>query len=157
MCANTGLREDGRLTGERRFDLAGFSLSPALGYAALAVLGILSLAVVYVFDPRNPGIYPVCPFFGLTGYHCPGCGTLRALHQLLNGNIGGAFGYNAYTMLAMPFIGYSYATGALRVFRLPAPAPVFLPHQLIWALLVAIVVFWVLRNVPAGPFVVLTP
>ena len=145
------------MTGERRFDLAGLPLSPALGYAALAVLGILSLAAVYVFDPRNPGIYPVCPFFGLTGYHCPGCGTLRALHQLLHGNIAGAFGYNAYAMLAMPFIAWSYAASALRAFRLPVPAPVFVPHQLVWALLAAIVAFWVLRNVPAGPFVVLAP
>jgi hypothetical protein len=34
---------------------------------------------------------------------------------------------------------------------------VFIPHQWIWALLVGVVAFWVLRNVPIDPLTVLAP
>ena len=128
-----------------------------MSYAVLAVAGAAGLAVVYLFDPREPGLYPVCPFFGLTGWHCPGCGTLRALHQLLHGNVAAAFGYNAYTMLALPIVAYSFAAGGLRAYRLPAPPRVFIPARWIWALLAAILAFWLLRNLPFGPFPILAP
>ena len=80
--------DDGMLT------FRGYRIAPRVTYIALAALGSLGVAMLYTFDPRNPGTYPICPFLGLTGYHCPGCGTLRALHQLLHGNVIGAMGYN---------------------------------------------------------------
>ena len=141
----------------RRIDAAWSSVSPGMAYAGLAALAVVGLAVVYVFDPAKPGVYPLCPFFGLTGCHCPGCGTLRALHQALRGDLTGAAGYNLFAVLALPFIAYSFAAGALRAFRLPAPPPIFVQHQLIWALLATIAAFWVLRNLPAGPFAFLAP
>ena len=131
--------------------------SPKFGYIALAALGFAGVALLYTFDPRNPGAYPICPFLGLTGYHCPGCGTLRALHQLLYGNVIAALGYNPLTMLSLPFVAYSLADGAMRVFRIANLPRVFVPHQLIWALFVGIVAFWVLRNVPVEPLTVLAP
>ena len=134
-----------------------FRLSPSVGHAAMFVLGLVVVAVLYTFDPRNPGTYPICPFLGLTGYHCPGCGTLRALHQLLHGNVMAALGYNPLTVLSLPFIIYSFTVGELRVFRIAAPPRVFIPHQFIWALFVGIVAFWLLRNVPVEPLTVLAP
>ncbi len=144
-------------TNESVLKVRSFRLSTRAAYVGLALLGAIALAALYVFDPRNPGGYPVCPFLGLTGYHCPGCGTLRALHQLLHGNVLGALGYNPLTLLSLPFIAYSLAVGAMRAFRVSVPRPVFVPHQLIWALFVGIVAFWVLRNVPVEPFSVLAP
>lgn len=113
--------------------------------------------VVYLFDPRNPGMYPICPFFGLTGCYCPGCGTLRALHQLMHGNVAAAFGYNAYAMLSLPSVVYSLTVGALQDYGLPAPPRVFISARWIWALLVAVLTFWLLRNLPYAPFAVLAP
>ena len=134
-----------------------FQLSPRAAYVGLALLGVVGLAVLYVVDPRNPGVFPVCPFLSLTGYHCPGCGTLRAIHQLLHGDILSAMGYNPLTLLSLPFIAYSLAAGALRAFCVRAPRPVFVPPQLIWALLFGVVSFWALRNVPAAPLSALAP
>ena len=134
-----------------------FRLSPRVGYIALAVLGVIGVTVLYTFDPRNPGTYPVCPFLGLTGYHCPGCGTLRALHQLLHGNVIAALGYNPLTVLSLPFIAYSFVDRAMRVFRVKDLPSIFVPHGYIWALFVGIVAFWVLRNVPVEPLTALAP
>lgn len=133
------------------------SIPPRVAYVLVALLGMAGVAVLYVFDPRIPGNYPVCPFLGITGYHCPGCGTLRALHQLLHGSLVSGLGYNPLAALTLPFIMYSWATGAMRAFRIPAPRTALVPHQLIWALVVGIAVFWVLRNVPVDPLTVLAP
>ena len=114
-----------------------FRLSPRVAYIVLAALGLVGVIVLYAFDPRNPGTYPICPFLGLTGYHCPGCGTLRALHQLLHGNVIAALGYNPLTILSLPFIAYSFAEGAMKAFRSqgatqnihPAPAYMGTVHR----------------------------
>ena len=123
----------------------------------LAALVALGAAVVYMFDPRIPGLYPICPFFGVTGFHCPGCGTLRALHVLLHGDLSGALGYNLLTVMSLPFIAYSFTSKMGKDFLDRALPLIFIPHQLIWGLLVAVLAFWTLRNVPLAPFNVLAP
>ena len=137
--------------------IMSLSVSPNVAYVALALLGAAGVALLYAFDPRNPGLFPPCPFLGLTGCYCPGCGTLRALHVLLRGDVAGALGYNVVTVLSLPFIAYSFGTGAMRAFGLKAPRPVFVHPRWIWALLAGIVAFWVLRNVPVAPLTVLAP
>lgn len=126
-------------------------------FVALGLAALPCLAVLYFRNPEESGLYPPCFFYALTGLHCPGCGTLRGLHQLLNGNLLAAFGYNPYTMLALPVLGYAYLAALLLTVsgkRLPT---VFLPPALIWGLLAAVLVFWALRNVPVYPLSVLAP
>ena len=137
--------------------MRGYSISPRVTYVGLALLGLAGLAVLYAVDPRNAGSYPICPFLGLTGCYCPGCGTLRALHSLLYGDIASALGYNPLAVLSLPFVAYSFATGAMRAFQVPAPQPVLLHSRWIWAILAGIMAFWALRNVPAGPLTILAP
>lgn len=144
-------------TSDTIFTIRGYQFPARSGYVLLAMLGIAGAVVLYAFDPREPGLYPICPFFGLTGFHCPGCGAARALHQLLHGNITAALGYNPLTILALPFIAYSFGAGALRAFRLWDLPRVFVPHQWIWALLAVITAFWLLRNVPIEPLTALAP
>ena len=137
--------------------LSGITFSDRARYAALAAMTLAGAAVLYNVDPRNPGSYPICPFLGLTGCFCPGCGSLRAMHQLLHGNPIAALGYNPFAVLSLPFIAYSFLAGALRAFALPAPAPVFVQSRWIWDLLAVVLAFWALRNVPFAPFTVLAP
>ena len=137
--------------------ITGRSVSPRAAYVGLALLAVAGAAVLYTFDPRNTGLYPACPFLSLTGCYCPGCGTLRSLHVLLRGDVASAIGYNVLTVLSLPVIAYSFGTGAMRAFGLKAPRPVFVSPVWIWALLAAVVAFWVLRNVPVAPLTVLAP
>ena len=123
----------------------------------MALLGAAGMALLVVFDPRNTGVFPTCPFLNLTGCYCPGCGTLRALHAVLLGDVVSALGYNILAVLSLPFIAYSYGRGAMRAFGLRAPRPAFVHPYLIWALLLAIVAYWIMRNLPFVPLNVLAP
>ena len=54
-----------------------------------------SICFIYnIFNMHLTGIFKPCYFKTLTGYNCPGCGTTRAIQELLNLNIFEAFRYN---------------------------------------------------------------
>ena len=59
-------------------------------------------AVLFLFDPATAGFYPPCLFRTVFGFSCPGCGSLRAVHQMLHGNLGAAWALNKPILIAMP-------------------------------------------------------
>lgn len=128
-----------------------------LGSAAFLVLALGGLGFLYLFNPASTSFYPTCPFFWATGCYCPGCGTLRALHQLMRGHLLAALGLNPLMVLSLPFLGYA-ALSQARLAILGSPLKsVFIGPWPIWALLVLILSYWVLRNVPVYPFSLLAP
>lgn len=101
-------------------------------------------------DPARSTLYPSCLFQVATGFFCPGCGTLRALHRLLHGQVLEALRYNALTVAVLPIAAWVLARearGAKRPLSLAA----------LWALVLVVVLFGVLRNVPFEPFTRLAP
>lgn len=71
----------------------------------MAAAGALALAVLFVFDPEKIHFFPQCPFRMMTGgWLCPGCGSQRAMHALLHGEVARAFGFNALLVLSLPFV-----------------------------------------------------
>ncbi|MFY9947795.1 MAG: DUF2752 domain-containing protein [Candidatus Sulfotelmatobacter sp.] len=109
------------------------------------------------FDPATSGLFPPCPLHYLTGWYCPGCGSLRALHQLLHGNLSAAWALNPLTVLLLPFLVYgltSHAINEIHGRHLPQP---FLPAAWIRALCAVIVLFGIARNIPLHPFDWLAP
>jgi len=119
---------------------------------------IVGCGVVFrIFDPSQLRFLPRCPFLVLTGFYCPGCGALRALHQLLMGNVGNALAFNPFAVLATPFLvygGVSFLSFRVRGRYLPR---IFVPARWIWGLCAAIVLFGVLRNIPVYPLNMLAP
>ncbi len=114
----------------------------------MAVGGLVGAAVLYSVDPNEPGHYPTCPFLTTTGLYCPGCGALRASHDLLHGDITGALARNPLAVLAVPYLALALLTWVLRVTGLPAPRSTSLPPWTIWLVLGTVLVFGVLRNLP---------
>src|SRR5208283_1274662 len=55
--------------------------------AAAALAAAVAAAVLFVFDPATAGFYPVCALHEMTGLQCPGCGGLRAMHQVFHGHL----------------------------------------------------------------------
>lgn len=76
----------------------------------MSAVGIVMLAILYFFDPSCSGFYPKCPFFVLTGWQCPGCGTLRALHCLLHGRIVEAWGFNPAIVVSFPILVFMFVS-----------------------------------------------
>lgn len=114
-------------------------------------------AFIFLFDPDSSALYPPCLFHALTGLYCPGCGSLRALHQLLHGHLLTALSLNLFMVLSLPFLGYSFLSYSMLTLRgRPLPS-FFLPPFWIWFLLGVILAFWVLRNIMFYPFSWLAP
>lgn len=121
-------------------------------WAPYAVLAAVAGAAGYVaaIDPDQPGHYPVCPFYAISGYYCPGCGTLRMVHAFTHGHVAEAFGRNALAFLTLPVLAYLWIRWALAARRgRPLQAKILHPWAVI-AFAVVSVAFWVVRNLPAG-------
>lgn len=111
------------------------------------VAGAGALTVLAVVDPNTPGHYPTCPVYLVTGLYCPGCGALRCMHALTQGDLPGALAMNALLVLVAPAMVWFWVRWGLSVFglrRRRAPAPVWV----VWLVLVVEVVYAVLRNLP---------
>ena len=118
----------------------------------LAVAG--STAMLFLFNPAQSGFYPICLFHKTTGLLCPGCGSLRALHQLLHGHVAAAFRFNALLVLSLPFAGWF--GGRLAIARLRGrPAAIIIRPVWLWSGLVVLIAFGVLRNLPFGQLALL--
>ena len=72
--------------------------------ALTATVVVAGLIVLFIFDPENTVWMPHCPSHMLTGFDCPGCGTLRALHALMHGDVAAAWRYNAALFFALPIM-----------------------------------------------------
>jgi hypothetical protein len=66
-------------------------------------MAVMAAATVYVarVDPNIPGHYPLCPTYALAGVYCPGCGMLRATHDLLHLDVAGAMARNPISPLVL--------------------------------------------------------
>ncbi len=115
-------------------------------------LGAAATAYVGVVDPDRPGHYPVCPFLALTGWWCPGCGGLRAVHALTRGELGTALHDNVLVVALCGLTVSFWTLWALRAVRgRPRPA---LRVGRPWLLAAAVLVlaFTLVRNLPTGAF-----
>jgi len=120
----------------------------------LAVGAATAVAALYVaaVDPNRPGHYLVCPVYLLTGMYCAGCGGLRATHDLLHGDLAGAWAMNPLWVLIAPVLVVAWLRWVARVARPGAggrrparAAPGWLP----WAFLTTLIGYSVVRNLPA--------
>ena len=104
-----------------------------------AAVGII--AVVAYLATHNPETAPAlrCPFKALTGYDCPGCGSQRAIHALCSGDFAASWRFNAALLPAL--------TLALIYIVVPSRhAAVLYRPGFIYAVAIAIVAWWILRN-----------
>lgn len=122
-----------------------------------AGVGSIGVALLFAIDPAGSGIFPPCAFHTITGLHCPGCGTTRALHQVLHGNLSAAFALNPLMILAIPPLAYAAVSTSVRRLSGRQIPTVFIPAAWIWGLLGVVILFWVLRNIPAYPMNLLAP
>jgi hypothetical protein len=119
------------------------------------VVGGLTIAL-HVRDPHDAGSWGLCPWLAITGQYCPGCGALRAVNDLTNGDVLGAASSNLIFVVMVPVLVLWWLRWTAGAWSAPRPGPEnSLPktqHPGRWIALftVVMVVFGVLRNLPAG-------
>ncbi len=116
---------------------------------ALALLGLLTF-YKFVSPELAPTYFPKCPFRQYTGLQCPGCGSQRALHHLLNLRIGAAFALNPLLVLSIPYLLLGFWIDAMRPLkgRWLVIRNLLYGHTAILVSLAVVLLFWVGRNIP---------
>lgn len=114
----------------------------------------LGAVFLFFFNPSSPANQwlPKCPFFLLTGWNCPGCGSTRAVYHLLHLHPIVAFEFNPMMMLTLPFIVYGILGYTRSAITGQPQRRVFIPPPYLWAWLILLLFFWVFRNTPWYPF-----
>lgn len=110
---------------------------------------VLLLIVAYrVFNPELI-FFPPCPFYVITDFKCPGCGSQRAIHHLLNFNLKDAYYQNSLLVLSLPYVSlglflefYTKSHKTLDYIR-----STFYGHIAAYVWLFLIVAFWIIRNI----------
>ena len=84
-------------------------------------------------------------FLTLTGWECPGCGSQRAIHALLHGQLGQAWHYNALLLFELPLVAL---LGVMWIWpgRWPRLEKALYSRGFILALLTVIIIWTVYRN-----------
>jgi len=124
---------------------------PDRRFPVFAIVGGVLLgaaAMLYFFPPEQYRLYPKCTLYAWTGLKCPGCGGLRAAHQLLHGHFVEAFRLNPLLFVLAPVVLLLSLSSLLkpvmkRDWLEPLRRPAF-----IWLFVGIAVVFAIVRNLP---------
>lgn len=110
----------------------------------LAISGVLWL--YYTYNPSD-GFFPRCPTNQYLGFLCPGCGSQRAVHQLLHANIGEAFKANPLLVASLPYllVALVFENKIIRT-KYSALRKVLFGRNAIIVVLIIITLFTVFRN-----------
>lgn len=119
-----------------------------IGVAA-AVCALIALYLLV--DPASAWWMPKCPVKWFTGYDCPGCGSQRAFHALLHGDVGAAFRHNALLLIIIPYIAV-LAFAEFNRNRCRRLLRVLLHPAAVIAVLLLIGLWCVVRNIVPGVF-----
>ena len=79
--------------------------------------GAVAATALHLRDPHVSGSWGHCPFLALTGLPCPGCGGLRAVNDLTNGNLAGALASNAMAVVLVASVGVLWCAWLVRTLR----------------------------------------
>ena len=98
------------------------------------------------FSPEDSTWFPKCIFLQLTGLKCPGCGSQRVAHSLLNLNIHKAFEANAFLVLSLPYIAALLASIPLKA-RFSKFYNALNSLPVIITICILVIAWWITRNI----------
>lgn len=111
---------------------------------------LVALAVLFTrYNPSESSFFPKCPFKQVTGLKCPGCGSQRAVHSLLNFDFVTASKMNLMLVISIPYLVlgfYFQSKKKLTESQLHWRKKLF-GQKAIMIILFLVIGFWVLRNI----------
>lgn len=126
--------------------------------AAAGAIGMAAASgFVAYYEPTSAGFFPVCPLYVLTGFACPGCGLTRGFHSLFHGDWIGALDFNLLLPVWAIIIGYVFVSLIVLSFRGRGLKMWPTSPRFMYSFMIALLIFGVLRNIPAWPFTILFP
>lgn len=120
---------------------------PAL-VALAASLGTLAL---HYRDPNRSGSWGYCPS-ALLGFSCPGCGALRAVHDISNFDFASAASNNILLLILAPFAVAFMAWWLASSWKNSRDSFPRLPKEFWFGLLAVAILFALARNMPFGEY-----
>ncbi len=116
---------------------------------AIVLTIIITIATFYkIFNPYEDKFMPKCVFYAATGYQCPGCGSQRAIHNLVNFDIKHAMHENLMLVIAIPYL----ILGAVLEFIKDKNQKLQRLHDVLYGYKAALFIFfllvfwWIFRN-----------
>ena len=125
-----------------------FTKQNLITLGTLLVLGVTACIVLLLVPPGSPHAkwLPKCMFYHVTGLYCPGCGATRALSAMLHGDMKASLHNN---LLLFPLLALIAVLIVKPEISLKRPVAV--------AIVAVVLLFTILRNIPAAPFTYLAP
>ena len=107
---------------------------------------MVAVWVYFSVDPASSRLFPRCLFLEVTGYKCPGCGSQRAIHALLNGDVASAWRMNAMLVASLPLLVLLLVAEVVRKKHAAFYARVN-SGGVIMVMGVLIIAWWITRNI----------
>ena len=108
---------------------------------AIGIIAIIGISILHYYNIGIP-----CIFYKLTNLHCSGCGITRAIISLLKLDFYQAFRYNSLVIILLPFL--LIYNIYIWIFNGKKKLP-----QCVWVVLLIIVILYgILRNIPLFNF-----
>ena len=114
------------------------------------ILILISFLIIYFILSELLDVGIPCLFYEITGYYCPGCGITRLLFSLLKLDFYQAFRYNPLIFILIIITGiYWLVKFILKKFM---NISIEIPNYVYYILLVIVIIFGILRNIPMFDF-----
>ncbi len=121
----------------------------------IMLLGVLSL--YFFWSPSEYDFFPKCPFYFLSGIYCAGCGSQRAIHQIINGQVINGIRHNYLLLLVFGVLTYKATLFVLNQVYNKTYFDILHKPITTKIILALVLLFWVLRNIRVFPFTELAP
>ncbi len=114
------------------------------------ILILISFLIIYFILNELLDVGIPCLFYEITGYYCPGCGITRLLFSLLKLDFYQAFRYNPLIFILIIITGiYWLVKFILKKFM---NISIEIPNYVYYILLIIVIIFGILRNIPMFDF-----
>lgn len=114
------------------------------------ILILISFLIIYFILSELLDVGIPCLFYEITGYYCPGCGITRLLFSFLKLDFYQAFRYNPLIFILIIITGiYWLVKFILKKFM---NISIAIPNYVYYILLVIVIIFGILRNIPMFDF-----
>lgn len=114
----------------------------------IVTYGLLFLIlIIYYFLHHTFGVAIPCMFKEITGFYCPGCGITRMLFSIIKLDFYQAFRYNPFIfLLLIIYIGFLLIKIIIKII---SNKDIKIPEYVYYILILLLLIYWVLRNIPS--------